>query len=68
VLYVQDEAIEVIQAIYMETAKHTNGLKMTVFWDVAPCNLVEIYRHFTGTCCLHHQGDDIPDDGSSKYF
>jgi hypothetical protein len=26
-----------------------------VFWDVAPCNVVEIYRRFRGTCCLHHQ-------------
>jgi hypothetical protein len=24
---------------------------------VAPCSLVEVYRRFTGTCCLHHQGD-----------
>jgi hypothetical protein len=30
--------------------------KMTVFWVVAPCNLVEIYKRFKGPCCLHHQG------------
>jgi hypothetical protein len=32
--------------------------KMTVFWVVAPCSLVEVYRRFRGPCCLHHQGDD----------
>jgi hypothetical protein len=26
-----------------------------VFWDVAPCSLVEVYRRFRGACCLHHQ-------------
>jgi hypothetical protein len=34
----------------------TLPLKMTVFWDVAPCNLVEVYRRFRGACCLHQQG------------
>jgi hypothetical protein len=32
-------------------------MKMAVFWVVAPCSLVEIYQHFRGPCCLHHQGD-----------
>jgi hypothetical protein len=30
--------------------------KMAVFWVVVPCSLVEVYRRFRGTCCLHHQG------------
>jgi hypothetical protein len=29
---------------------------MTVFWDVTPCSLVQVYRRFRGICCLHHQG------------
>jgi hypothetical protein len=33
-------------------------MKITDFWDVAPCSLVEVYRRFRGACCLHHQGDD----------
>jgi hypothetical protein len=33
-------------------------LKMTVFWDVVPCCLVEVYRRFRRACCLHQQGDD----------
>jgi hypothetical protein len=31
--------------------------KMAVFWVVAPCSLVEVYKRFRGPCCLHHQGD-----------
>jgi hypothetical protein len=26
----------------------------TVFRDVSLCSLVEAYRRFEGTCCLHH--------------
>jgi hypothetical protein len=33
-------------------------MKITVFWDVAPCSMVEVYRRFTGVYCLHHQGDE----------
>jgi hypothetical protein len=38
---------------------------------MAPCSLVEVYRHFRGACCLHHQGDDVgdisvPHDGLSS--
>jgi hypothetical protein len=31
-------------------------LKMTVFWDVAKCSLVEIDRRFRGAYYLSHQG------------
>jgi hypothetical protein len=27
-----------------------------VFWVVASCTLVEVYRHFGGACCFNHQG------------
>jgi hypothetical protein len=36
----------------------TSLMKSAVFWVVAPCSLVEVYRRFRGACCLHHQGDD----------
>jgi hypothetical protein len=26
---------------------------MIFFWNIAPCRLVEFYRRFWGTCCLH---------------
>jgi hypothetical protein len=44
------------------------SMKMTVFWDVAPCSLVDVYRRFRGTYCLHHQGDECTDDGGSKHL
>jgi hypothetical protein len=37
--------------------KHVR-MNMAVFWDVAPCSLVEIGRRFTGTFCLHHQREE----------
>jgi hypothetical protein len=40
------------------------SMKMAVFWDVVPCSLVDVYRCFRGTYCLHQ----CPDDGGSKYF
>jgi hypothetical protein len=37
---------------------HTaTGMKMALFWDVAPRSLVDINRHFRGAYCLHHQCD-----------
>jgi hypothetical protein len=30
-------------------------LNSTVFWDVAPCNLILVYQRFGGTYCLHLQ-------------
>jgi hypothetical protein len=24
-----------------------------------PCSLVDVYRRFRDTCCLHHQGDEL---------
>jgi hypothetical protein len=30
---------------------------MAVFWVVSFCSLAEVFRRYTGACCLHHQGD-----------
>jgi hypothetical protein len=35
------------------------SMKMTSFWDIASCSLVEIYERFKGNYCFHHQGDDL---------
>jgi hypothetical protein len=50
------------------------SMKMAVFWVVASCSLVEIYRCFRGPCCPHYQDDqhylcfDRLDDGGSKHI
>jgi hypothetical protein len=31
--------------------------KVTMLWNVAPCNLVEIGRRLTGAYCFHHKGE-----------
>jgi hypothetical protein len=33
-------------------------MKMAVFSDDVPCNVVEIDQCFRGAYCLHHQGDE----------
>jgi hypothetical protein len=43
------------------------SMKMTVFWVVAPCSLVEVYWCFRSACYLNHQGD-CPDDGVNKHL
>jgi hypothetical protein len=35
------------------------SIKMAAFWDVAPCNLVDIDRRFGGAYCPHHH-DEAP--------
>jgi hypothetical protein len=30
-----------------------------IFWDVVPCSLVEVYRHFRGMYSLHLQGERV---------
>jgi hypothetical protein len=43
------------------------SLKMAVFWDIAQCSLVEIYRRFRRPYSLNRQGDR-PDDRGSRYL
>jgi hypothetical protein len=31
-------------------------VKVTAYWDMAPCSLVEVDRRFRGVYCLHYQG------------
>jgi Ca2+/Na+ antiporter len=38
-------------------------VKVADFWNVAPCSL---YRRFSGSCCLHHQGRFITDNGGRR--
>jgi hypothetical protein len=34
-------------------------MKGTIFWDIKPCNLLKVKRHFRGTYHLHIQGQRI---------
>jgi hypothetical protein len=36
----------------------TASMKMCVFWDFAPCSLVEINQRFRSAYCLNDQGDE----------
>jgi hypothetical protein len=42
--------------------QQTYLLNMTVFWDVGPCSLTEVYQSFRSVYCLHR-----PDDGNCKH-
>jgi hypothetical protein len=49
----------------LRTHSNPRKIKMTVFWDLAPCSLVETNRRFRDAYCLHHQCG-CPDDWGSK--
>jgi len=35
---------------------------------IALCSLIEVDRCFRGAYCLHHQGDDHPDEGRTQLW
>jgi hypothetical protein len=51
------ESIMNSQVVGFEVLTAVN-MKMTVFWVVVPCSLVEVYRRFRGACYVHHHPDD----------
>jgi hypothetical protein len=47
----------------------TRNLNMAVFWVVAPCSLVEVYRSFRGVAAsIIRATRDRPDDGGRKHI
>jgi hypothetical protein len=32
------------------------SVMVPVLWNVAPCNLVDMYQHFGGKSCIKHEG------------
>jgi hypothetical protein len=42
----------------------TASMKMTLFWDVAPCSHVEASRRLRDAYCLHY----LDDDGGSTHL
>jgi hypothetical protein len=47
--------LQTLDSIFLSTYAKEMITKMTVFWDAAPCSLVEVYRRFRGACCFHHE-------------
>jgi hypothetical protein len=43
-----------VQCVRLEVLMGVN--KIMVSWDVVPCDLMDRYQHFEGTCCPHLQG------------
>lgn len=39
-----------------QTHNSINNTKMTAFWNISWCSLVEVYRRFIGAYSLHKQG------------
>jgi hypothetical protein len=40
-------------------------MEITLYWNVAPSALVEVYRRFRGICCLRNQDEFRCDDRGS---
>jgi hypothetical protein len=57
-IYWKNAAYQIMPTIANRFTHRSILLKMAVFWVVAPCSLVEVYRPFRGAYCLHHQGDE----------
>jgi hypothetical protein len=47
-------------------ARNWVNAKMTAFWNMMPCSIVEVDRHFRGVYCLHHQ--DIISEMSVYFY
>jgi hypothetical protein len=57
-----------IIAVYVRFQGLTeSSMTMTTFWDTALCS-VEVYRRFRGAYCYQHQGDHLPDGGSTEFW
>jgi hypothetical protein len=42
-------------------------MKMTVFWDVAPCSLVEVYRRLRGAIALMMEAESTSETSVNFY-
>jgi hypothetical protein len=51
-VYVLSLLIDFDKTLYVDLIYRCVTMKMIVFWGVASCSLVEVYRHFRDTCCL----------------
>jgi hypothetical protein len=56
-VFVEQVIIIIIVIIFIERFQVLTAacMKMTIFWDVALCSLVEISRRFESSYCWHYQ-------------
>jgi hypothetical protein len=47
-----------------------SGMKVTVFWDVVPCSLLELHQCVRGAYYFHREGDEtnFPDDAGRQHL
>jgi hypothetical protein len=43
-------------------------MKMTSFWDTAPCSIIDVDQRFRGVYCIHHQSNEACTFATSIYF
>jgi hypothetical protein len=48
--------------------KHLQFEEMTVFWDVSPWSMTQVYWRSRTVYCLHHHGDECPEKRSIKHL
>jgi hypothetical protein len=64
----QPKLVRILKHSVRTSKKTQHFTKMTAFRDIAPCSLVGVHRRFRGVYCLHHQGDDRPDNEGSAHL
>jgi hypothetical protein len=45
--------------MFLASMRSKLRMKITVCWDIAPCNQVEFDQHFRSVYCLHRQDDKL---------
>jgi hypothetical protein len=58
--------VEQVYSVRLQVLTAT-GMKITAFWDITPCSLVEVDRRFRGVYCHHQPDTHRPDYGGSKH-
>jgi hypothetical protein len=49
-----------VKSLKKKIKNFSRHLEITVFWNVMPCRLIESYRCFAGTSCLHFRVEKCP--------
>jgi hypothetical protein len=44
------------------------SMKNTIFWDIAPCSLVQVDQRFRCSSCPQYQGGRVTSETSAKFY